>query len=134
MKASTLSFQAAIVLVLAGMAWGIGMAASGDHSTAPAHAHLNLLGWVSLFLFGVYYHLHPELDRSRAALAQVWIWIVATVVLAVGVGLVHSGRAAGDPLAGLASVAIFADMAFFGWMVFRRNNGRASATSPSAAH
>src|SRR6478752_7199076 len=74
MKASSLSFQAAVLLVLVGMGWGIAMAASGDHSTMPAHAHLNLLGWVSLFLFGIFYHLHPAIDQSRAARLQVWRW------------------------------------------------------------
>ena len=55
MKASVLSFRAAVVMVVAGMIWGIVMAITEDHSTFPAHAHLNLLGWVSLFLFGIYY-------------------------------------------------------------------------------
>ena len=68
MKASSLSFPAAVVMVIAGMVWGIVMAISQDHSAMPAHAHLNLLGWVSLFLFGIFYHLHPAIDRSRAAL------------------------------------------------------------------
>jgi len=57
MKASSLSFQAAVLLVVAGMIWGIVMAISGDHAAMPAHAHLNLLGWVSLFLFGIFDHL-----------------------------------------------------------------------------
>ena len=71
MKASSLSFQAAVLLVVAGMIWGIVMAISGDHAAMPAHAHLNLLGWVSLFLFGIFYHLHPALDRSPTAMVQV---------------------------------------------------------------
>jgi len=71
MRASSLSFRAAVVLVVAGMVWGIVMAISQDHAAMPAHAHLNLLGWVSLFLFGIYYHLHPTIDRSRTALVQV---------------------------------------------------------------
>src|SRR6185437_4655401 len=79
MKASSVSFQAAVVFVIVGMVWGLIMAISGDHSAMPAHAHLNLLGWVSLFLFGVFYHLHPAIDRSRAALVQVVVWIVGTV-------------------------------------------------------
>jgi hypothetical protein len=49
MKASSLSFQAAVLLVVVGMIWGIVMAISQDHSAMAAHAHLNLLGWVSLF-------------------------------------------------------------------------------------
>jgi peptidoglycan/LPS O-acetylase OafA/YrhL len=120
MKASSLSFQAAVVLVVAGMIWGIVMAASGDHAAMPAHAHLNLLGWVSLFLFGIFYHLHPAIDRSRAALVQASIWIVATIVLSIGVGLVHTGHDIGDPIAAVSSIVILADMLLFGWLVFRR--------------
>jgi hypothetical protein len=84
MKASSLSFQSAVLFVIAGMIWGIVMAISEDHSAMPAHAHLNLLGWVSLFLFGIFYHLHPAIDRSRTAMVQVCVWIAATVILAVG--------------------------------------------------
>jgi cbb3-type cytochrome oxidase subunit 1 len=119
MKASSLSFRAAVILVAAGMAWGIVMGISEDHSTMPAHAHLNLLGWVSLFLFGIYYHLHPAVDLSRLALVQVWIWVVGTIVLTIGVALVHSGHTIGDPIAAVSSLIVFADVLLFGWLVFR---------------
>ena len=119
MKASVLSFRAAVLLVIAGMIWGIVMGISQDHSTLPAHAHLNLLGWVSLFLFGIYYHLHPAIDRSRLAFLQVWIWIVATIILTIGVALVHSGHQVGDPIAAVSSLLVLADTLLFGWLVFR---------------
>ena len=119
MKASILSFRAAVLMFIAGMIWGIVMAISQDHSTLPAHAHLNLLGWVSLFLFGIYYHLHPTVDFNRLAKGQVWVWIVATIILTIGVGLVHSGHAIGDPIAALASLVVLADALLFGWLVFR---------------
>jgi len=121
MKASSLSFQAAVLFVIAGMVWGIVMAISDDHSAMPAHAHLNLLGWVSLFLFGIFYHLHPAVDRSRTAAVQVWIWIGSTVILTVGVALVHSGHAIGDPIAAVGSIFVLADMMLFGWLVLRRD-------------
>ena len=120
MKASSLSFQAAVLFVLAGMVWGIVMAISGDHSAMPAHAHLDLLGWVSLFLFGIFYHLHPRIDAGRPALVQVWVWVIATVFQTIGVGLVHTGHEGGDPIAAVASLILVADMLLFGWLVFRR--------------
>ena len=120
MTASVLSFRAAVVMVIAGMIWGITMAITQDHSTLPAHAHLNLLGWVSLFLFGIYYHLHPAVDRSRLASLQVWVWIVSTIILTIGVALVHSGHAIGDPIAAVSSLLVLADMLLFGWLVIRR--------------
>ncbi len=120
MRASSLCFQAAVLLAVIGMAWGIHMAMSEDHTAMPAHAHLNLLGWVSLFLFGIFYHLHPATDRSRTALVQAWVWIIGTVVQAVGVTLVLKGNAAGEPIAGTSSLVVLADMLLFGWLVLRR--------------
>jgi peptidoglycan/LPS O-acetylase OafA/YrhL len=120
MKASSVCFPVAVLMVLAGMIWGIIMAISDDHSAMPAHAHLNLLGWVCLFLFGIFYHLHPAIDRSRTALVQVWVWILTTIILTIGVGLVHAGHPIGDPIAAVGSLIVFADMLLFGWLVLRR--------------
>src|SRR6202050_4102221 len=119
LKASVLCFRAAVLLVIVGMLWGIVMGISEDHSTMPAHAHLNLLGWVSLFLFGIYYKLHPSLEDAKSAMAQIWIWIIGTIVLTIGVAMVHSGNSAGDPIAAVGSFIVLLDMLLFGWLVYR---------------
>jgi len=124
MKASSASFQAAVLFVLAGMVWGLQMAISDDHSAFPAHAHLNLLGWVSLFLFGIYYRLNPALDASRAAIVQVGIWCIGTVIMVIGVGLVHTGHEFGDPIAAVGAIMVFVGMAHFAWLVFQRERIR----------
>lgn len=119
MKASSLSFKAAVLFVIAGMAIGIAMAATHDHSVFPAHAHLNLLGWVSLFLIGIYYRLNPWLDVSRAALVQVVVWILGTIVLTIGVAAIYLGHPAAEPIAIVGSLIVFVDMLFFALLVFR---------------
>jgi cbb3-type cytochrome oxidase subunit 1 len=129
MTASSLSFRVAVLCVIAGMAMGIGMAASHDHSLMPAHAHLNLLGWVSLFLFGIYYERRPALDRSRLAAIQVVIWSVSTVVLTVAVSAIHLGYTAADPVAAVASVVLLSAMALFAYLVYRPED----AVVPGAA-
>lgn len=134
MKASSLSFQAAVAFVVAGMIWGIVMAISGDHSAMPAHAHLNLLGWVSLFLFGIYYRLHPSLEGAKGAIIQIWGWIIGTIVLAIGVGLVTTGHDSAEPIAAIGSFIVLFDMILFGWLVFRRERAEAGirpAASPA---
>ena len=117
-----------MLLVLAGMIWGLQMAITDDHSAYPAHAHLNLLGFVALFLFSFFYRLNPTVEANRLAIPQVLIWIVSTVVMAIGVGLVHTGHPAGDPIAAVGSFAIFLDAILFTWLVFqvRPVEGRAS--------
>ena len=134
MKASSVGFQAAVIFVIVGMIWGLIMAISGDHSAMPAHAHLNLLGWVSLFLFGIYYRLHPALDRQKLAMTQVALWIVGTVVQAVGVGLVHTGHESGEPFAAGGSLVVLASILLFAWLLFRSeraNLASRSATAPA---
>ena len=120
MRASSLSFQAAVLFVIAGMAWGIVMGISQDHAAMPAHAHLNLLGWVSLFLIGIYYRLNPILDSSRAALLQVWVWIAGTVVLVAGVGLVYTGHPEAEPIAAVGSFIILFATLMIAWILYRR--------------
>ena len=119
MTASSLSFRLAVIFVIVGMAMGIGMAISRDHSIMPAHAHLNLLGWVSLFLFGIYYERRPALDASRLALIQVGLWSLGTVALTVAVAAIHLGYEAADPFAGVASLMVLGAMMLFGYFIFR---------------
>jgi hypothetical protein len=50
-------FGAAVIYALAGIALGMTMGATNDHTLMPVHAHINLLGWVSLALMGGFYGL-----------------------------------------------------------------------------
>ncbi len=119
MTASSLSFRLAVVFVLVGIAMGIGMAMSQNYAIMPAHSPLNLLGWVSLFLFGIYYERRPRLDASRLALVQVALWSAGTVVLTVAVAAIHLGYKTADPIAGLASLIVLTAMLLFAYFVFR---------------
>jgi hypothetical protein len=130
MNASTLCFRAAVLLLLAGMAWGLQMAMSGDHSAFPAHAHLNLLGFVALFLFGIFYRLNPTIEAHRFAVPQAWIWIVSTIVAAIGIGLVHTGHEIGDPIAAVGTLIVFADTLLFTWLVFQARPAETLAPRP----
>ncbi|WP_372781301.1 hypothetical protein [Phenylobacterium sp.] len=56
-------FSAAALCVTTGMAWGIYMGSKQDFTLAPAHAHLNLVGWASLALMGTFYALSGKGGR-----------------------------------------------------------------------
>jgi hypothetical protein len=129
MKASSLSFRAAVLFVIAGMIWGIIMGISENHVTMPAHAHLNLLGWVSLFLIGTYYRLNPAVERSRSATLQVWTWIAGTLVLTAGVALIFTGHPEGDPIAAIGSFIVLFAALWFGWIVYRREGAQEPASA-----
>ncbi|MDU8929456.1 hypothetical protein RXV86_18870 [Alisedimentitalea sp. MJ-SS2] len=104
-------FVTATVAVTLGMIWGIQMSASGDHALGGAHAHLNLVGWVTMALFGVYYHLTPA--AAEAMLAKVH-YVVALAGLVIMVpGIVQAIRETGETLAKVGSFLTLASMAIF---------------------
>ena len=128
MKTSSTSFRAACLFALAGIGMGIGMAASQDHSLMPAHAHLNLLGWVSLFLFGVYYRLHPALETSRLAMTQIVVWCVGTALLTVAVAARDLGYTAFEPVAAVSARLVVGALGLFTLLVFRSGKQTQAAT------
>ena len=104
-------FLTAALYLLAGMAWGIVMSASGDHSLTPAHAHLNLIGGVVMALSGVYYHLVP---RAGSHWLAKWHFLLATVgVLAIVPGIVMAVTARGETLAKIGAMLTLLAMALF---------------------
>jgi hypothetical protein len=103
-----------VLILLAGMLAGIAMGIEQDFALAPAHAHLNLVGGVMLFLFGLYYRLVPAAGNSPLAKLQGWLHIVGAILFPAGVALVILKGAAfiAAPVVGslvaLAATALFA--------------------------
>jgi hypothetical protein len=84
----SLMMRVSVVILLVGMIGGIDMGIRQDFELAPAHAHLNLVGGVLLFLFGLYYRLIPSAGTSKLAQVQGWLHIVGGIVFPVGVAIV----------------------------------------------
>jgi hypothetical protein len=108
-----------VVILLVGMVAGIVMGIREDFTLAPAHAHLNLVGGVLLFLFGLYYRLVPAAGASTLAKAQGWLHIIGSVLFPVGVAIVVLKGASfiAAPIVGSLIVAVA--MALFTVIVFR---------------
>ena len=62
----------AVVYLVIGMTLGVGMGMSHNFLFRSVHAHVNLLGWASLALAALVFHVFPETARTR--LATVWFW------------------------------------------------------------
>jgi hypothetical protein len=111
--------RVSVVLVLLGMALGIGMGIDQDFRLAPAHAHLNLVGFVALFLAGLYYNAVPQVAKTRLAAIQAWTAVVGAIVFPLGIALVMLGGPTYDPIAIFGSLVAFVGMALFAFIVCR---------------
>jgi hypothetical protein len=107
------------VILLIGMLAGIAMGIQQDFVLAPAHAHLNLVGGVLLFLFGLYYRLIPEAGSSMLAKVQGWLHIGGAMLFPAGVAIVvlKGPSFIAAPIVG--SLIVVAAMGLFAVIVFR---------------
>lgn len=96
----------------------------------PAHVHANLLGFVSMMIFGVAYHVIPRFSGNalhHRALASVHLWVANTgLALLVGgwIGRVHW------PAAGTAMVRAGAAASAVGALLFVYNLWRTLDGAP----
>jgi hypothetical protein len=97
-------FSAAALCVTSGMVWGIYMGSKQDFTMAPAHAHLNLVGWASLALMGTFYALTGKGGRLGwlnfvLSTAAVVVMVPFLAVMLGGKPAAEAGVIAGSVLA-----------------------------------
>jgi heme/copper-type cytochrome/quinol oxidase subunit 1 len=107
-------FGSAIVYGILGMVLGNIMGMTQDHGQLPTHAHLLVIGWVSFAIFGLFYHQFPARAGSLLARLHFWLGQASYIVLIVGLYLIFSGNPeAGEPFAGIGSIAYLLSMVLF---------------------
>lgn len=80
--------------LLVGIGLGMHMGASGDHTLAPVHAHINLLGFALMSVFGLAYRLLPGLAEGWMPKAHFWLHQIGALVLLIGLTLLMTGNVA----------------------------------------
>jgi hypothetical protein len=114
---SALLLRVSTVLLLCGLVFGIYIGMREDFTLAPVHAHLNLIGFVLMFLVGLYYRIVPAAGAGPLATTQAALHIAGAIVLPIGVALVLTGGTGIVVIVG--SLIVLAAMALFAWIVFR---------------
>jgi cbb3-type cytochrome oxidase subunit 1 len=79
MDLSNVFLRLAVLFAIVGIALGAFMGGSGDHTLVGVHAHINLLGWVSMFLYGLFYRSLP--GAAQGLLPTIHFWVAALGVL-----------------------------------------------------
>jgi hypothetical protein len=91
MRYDLIFITAALLCLLFGEGLGLYMGTNENFLLAPAHAHLNLLGWVTLAAYGLLHRAYPALATSRLAAFQCWFAVLSNVAMPVGLAMVLLG-------------------------------------------
>jgi hypothetical protein len=125
-------FRVGVVYFVLAVALGIVMGASGDHTLAAVHAHLNLLGWVTMALFALIGMAHPAITEGPVATAQFWLYNIGVPVMLGALAFRLKGYAAAEPVIGLASFIVGIGVALFAWMALTRIVARPASVGRGA--
>ena len=115
----------ATLYLIVGVLMGFVMGIAEAFQYAPVHAHVNLLGWASLALVGVIYHLYPAAAETRLARAHFWLHNLGLPIFMIALALLLAGNPAAN-----AGVKVGATMTVLGLIAFAANlftNARRSA-------
>lgn len=128
MSLSNLFLRLAVVFVLIGVGLGYYMGATQNFAGSPVHAHVNLLEWVSMFLYGLFYRAVPGAAVGRlpwihlgVAVAGFLVFMPALAVELLGPrslrGMAEFGLIVGPTL-------VVIGMILFAGIVFRHTGDR----------
>jgi len=73
-----------------GFAFGIWMGVFEHFDLAPVHAHINLVGFASMVLFGLIYRAYPALAESKLAATHFVIFTIGAVLFIAGLPLAQA--------------------------------------------
>ena len=115
------------LFALAGVGLGYWMGMTEQFGLMPVHAHLNLLGWVSMFLYGLFYRAAPAAGSGWLPSLHLGTAVAGLLVFmpALALKLLHVPGAEGVALAGLIAGPTLTLIGFvlFAVIVFRHTGG-----------
>jgi drug/metabolite transporter (DMT)-like permease len=112
-------FKTAIAFLIVGIAIGLHMGITQDHSAFPAHAHINLLGWVTSALFGGYYALNPIRAQRKLAMVQYGAFTLGLLIMLPALYLKYGGNMPEvEPVLAAGSLVVTVGVLIFAFVVF----------------
>lgn len=122
-KVSNYFFRSAILFLIAGIGIGIHMSITQSHDVIGAHAHINLLGWVTSAIFGGYYALNPTKATGLLPMLQYAIYTIGVLVMGISLYLLLKGNTGMEPIVAVSSLITFAGVLLFAWVVWTPARG-----------
>ncbi|NWQ39470.1 cytochrome-c oxidase [Bacillus sp. EB106-08-02-XG196] len=109
----------AVVYFTIGVLAGLIMGIIHDFRFTSVHAHVNLLGWISMALFGLIYHFYPNAANSKLAKIQFWLHNIGVPVMLGGITLQILGVSGALPPTIIGSIVVVVGVILFMVNVFK---------------
>jgi len=112
-----------LLFLLVGMALGLKMSMTQNFAMHGLHAHLNLLGFVVMTLFGLCYRNWPKMQEGKLATVH---YLLHTVSVAIALSLLYFVLSNMDlapklgPIMDMTLIGTYAGVLLFAYLFFTR--------------
>jgi len=116
-----------VLSALVGMTLGVWMGANQDFVLRPVHAHINLLGFASMMLFGLFYRAFPAAGRGWLPMTHFVLSVLGFPILMPSLTLMLLQRPLFLPGMIASEIMLVASMAVFVIIVFKATMAKDAA-------
>ncbi len=127
MNVSTWFFRFGVLAVLGGMGLGMWMGEQENFTLAPVHAHLNLVGFVLPFIFGLFYRSFPAVAGGLLPRIHLVLSILGVLMMIPSLALLLLGDKTYAPVLIAGEVSTALGMLIFAIQVYRGTGKSAAA-------
>lgn len=96
----------AAIYALIGGLLGSDLAGRGDYAIVPVHAHILVVGWLSLFAYGLFYYVIEEVGMKRTVKAHFWSALIGGGFMPIGMLLYYKVGNTASLIAFITSASI----------------------------
>ena len=108
------------IYFLIGVGFGYVMSITENFALMPVHAHVNLLGWVSMAVFGLIYFVRPDAATTRLAKTHFVLYNVGLPIMLVALGFFLTGTKSVGPVIGVGATMVIIAILCFVTNLFRQ--------------
>lgn len=115
--------------LICGVALGMWMGANEEFTLRPVHAHINLIGWTSMMLFGFFYRLFPDATSGWLAKAHLGLSVLGFIAMMVGLTAMLLGSTGLLPVLLGGEVLTGVSILMFAFILMRATGGRTTVAA-----
>ena len=118
-----------VFALICGVSLGIWMGHNEDFTLRSVHAHINLIGWASMMIFGFFYRLFPDAAVGWAPKAHLILSILGVLLMIPGLTMLMLGNPVLLPALLGGQVLLAIAILIFTFILFRATGGRTTVTA-----
>lgn len=126
MSISNTFLRFGVLALICGVSLGMWMGHNEEFTLRSVHAHINLIGWASMMIFGFFYRLFPQAEAGWMPKAHLGLAILGFLLMIPGLAMLLLGDPVLLPALLAGQVMLALAILLFAVILFRHTGGKAA--------